>query len=38
MLFVLIYFLTPIILAFIMALLLKPGMFRKLWDGVAERF
>ena len=38
MLFFLIYFLTPIILAFIMALLLKPGMFRKMIDGVAERF
>lgn len=38
MIFVLIYFLTPIFLAFIMALLLKPGMFRKMWDGVAERF
>jgi len=36
--FVLIYFFTPIILAFLMALLLKPGMFRKMWDGVAERF
>ena len=38
MLFFLIYFLTPIILAFIIALLLKPGMFRKMIDGVAERF
>jgi len=37
-LFVLIYFFTPIVVAFLMALLLKPGMLRRMFDGVAERF
>jgi len=38
LLFILIYFLTPIIAAVVMSLLLKPGMLRRMIDGVAERF